>query len=150
MGVGWQRSLKTSESDTLLFSLSLGVSVLGALQATMPWVLTANYFSVSLGIPICSSRWGLHVLKPQGQISHWLFDDAAFQKQCGMSLTSRNINLTLWSGGIWKHLLFSYCQGGSVSTKIKSIWVPWADGEGWRAWKVHCLMCLGCRSFNQR
>lgn len=92
-----------------------------------------------------SAAWGLHVWvfwsAHLGEVCvslnlrarfHTTSDRAAFRKLCGMLLTSRNINLTLWGEGIWKYLLLSYCQGGSMCTKIKSICVHWADGELWR------------------
>ena len=102
-----------------------------------------------------SAAWGLHVWvfwsAHLGEVCvslnlrarfHTASDRAAFHKLCGKLLTSRNINLTLWGEGIWKYLLLSYCQGGSMCTKIKSICVHWADGELWRGWEVHGLMWL--------
>ena len=138
VGVGWQRSPEMAESDTvscwvsacLWVCLSLVLrrapctrSELHAVSA--PWGLRVWVFWSAHPSEVCVS------LNLRARF-HTASDRAAFQKLCGMLLTSRNINLTLWGEGIWKYLLFSYCQGGSMCTKIKSICVHWADGELWR------------------
>lgn len=160
LGEQWPKNLKWRHQGQMWSSVWVAIRLWVCLPSVLhgsprTWVLTANcpgtIGSYCPGVLTCSSQWGLRVLKPQGQISHWLFDCAAFQKPCGMLLTSRSINLTLWDrGGIWKYLLLSCCQSGSMCTKIKSIWVHGADGALWGGSKVHSLMCLWWSVFTQR
>lgn len=113
---------------------------------TMHWVSAADAWAECLGVLICSSPGGLRVLKPQGQIPHWLFDGAAFQKQCGMLFTSRNINLTLWNRGIEN--ICSSPMAKMVQYLLKLNPYGYTEQMGRPGGSEHTLpMCLGWHLF---